>query len=235
MREGQIIVTGSSRGIGAAISTELAARGHSVVGLSRSGATPAGTGVACDLTNEAALMAAIAGVAAQGPIIGLVNNAGAHEATPTRSLTVAAFEAAIRLNSTAVLVACREAQPHLKAAGGGLIINIGSFFEKLGVPQNVAYCASKAAVGAMTRCMAAEWAKDGIRVLTVAPGYIRTDLNSDFLDSEKAKAWIARRVPLGRPGAPEEVARLIALLFCEDIGFLTGETITIDGGQGHAH
>lgn len=234
MPEGTIIVTGASKGIGAAIAIELDRRGLKVAGISRSGASAAGTGHACDVTDERALAATIARIAAAGPVAGLVNNAGAHEAIPTARLAVDAYEATMRLNATAVLVACREAYPHLKV-GGGLIVNMGSFFAELGVPENVAYCASKAAVGAMTRCMAAEWARDGIRVLNVAPGYIRTDLNKDFLDSERARAWLARRVPLGRPGTPEEVARLVAVLFTEEIGFLTGETITVDGGQGHAH
>jgi NAD(P)-dependent dehydrogenase (short-subunit alcohol dehydrogenase family) len=235
MAEGQIIVTGASRGIGAAIAVELTRRGRAVVGLSRGGESAGGQGIACDMTDEAAVTVAIRRIAEAGPVVGLVNNAGAHEATPTARLASAAFEATMRLNAVAVLAASREAYPHLKAAGGGLIVNIGSFFEKLGVPENVAYCASKAAVGAMTRCMAAEWAQDGIRVLNVAPGYIRTDLNRDFLDGERVRAWIGKRVPVGRPGTPDEVGRLVALLFESEIGFLTGETITIDGGQGHAH
>jgi NAD(P)-dependent dehydrogenase (short-subunit alcohol dehydrogenase family) len=141
----------------------------------------------------------------------------------------------MRLNTTAVFVACREVYPHLKAAEEGLIVNIGSFFDKMGVPDNVAYCASKAAVGAITRSLAAEWAKDGIRVLDVAPGYIETDLNRDYLAKEKVRAWLARRIPVGRPGRPEEVARLVGLLFAEKIGFLTGETIYLDGAQAINH
>jgi len=234
MAEGRIVVTGASRGIGAAIAGELARRGHVVIGLSRSGTSVAGAGVACDVTDEAAVARVFATLAAQGPIKGLVNNAGAHAFKPTASLTAAEFESAMRINATSVLVACREVYGALKAAGGGLIVNLGSFFEKLGVPENVGYCASKAAVGAITRCLAAEWAKDNIRVLDVSPGYIRTDLNKDFLDSDRARAWIQRRAPVGRPGTPEEVAKLVALLFAEDIGFLTGATLTIDGGQGHA-
>ncbi len=141
----------------------------------------------------------------------------------------------MRLDATAVMVASREAYPHLKAAGGGTIVNIGSFFDRLGVPGSLAYCAAKAAVAAMTRVLAVEWAPDRIRVLNVAPGYIETDLNRDFLAHSKTQAWISRRVPLGRPGTPEEVARLVALLLDSGLGFLTGETITIDGGQGMNH
>jgi NAD(P)-dependent dehydrogenase (short-subunit alcohol dehydrogenase family) len=134
-----------------------------------------------------------------------------------------------------VFVACREIYPHLKAAGGGTIVNVGSFFDKLGVSENVAYCASKAALGALTRCLAVEWASDNIRVLDVAPGYIETDLNRDFLARDKVKAWLERRVPVGRAGTAEEVARLVGSIFFENIAFLTGETIYLDGGQGMNH
>ena len=118
---------------------------------------------------------------------------------------------------------------------GGIIINIGSFFDKLGVPDNLAYCASKAAVAAMTRCMAVEWARDGIRVVNIAPGYIVTDLNREYLSKEKVGAWLKQRIPVGGPGSAGEVASLVGALCCERIGFLTGETIYVDGGQGINH
>lgn len=235
MSKGQIVVTGASRGIGAAIAAELDRRGFTVAALSRSGEAPAGYGIACDVAEEASVAEAMAGIAARGPVVGLVNNAGIHVATPAASLATAEFERTMRLNTTAVLVACREAYPHLKAAGDGLIVNIGSFFDKMAVPDNLAYCASKAAVGAITRCLAAEWSRDGIRVLDIAPGYIETDLNRDYLAREKVRAWLGKRIPVGRPGRPEEVARLVGMLFAEKIGFLTGETIYLDGGQGIHH
>lgn len=235
MRSGQIIVTGASRGIGESIAVELGRRGFDVAGLSRSGKTAVGTGYECDMTDERAIADAIARVAAKGPIIGLINNAGAHEGKRSSDLSLADFESTMRLNASAVLVACRETYPHLKSAGDSLIVNIGSFFDKLAVVENLAYCASKAAVGAITRCLSAEWARDGIRVLDVAPGYIETDLNRDFLASEKIQAWLKRRVPAGRAGTPQEVARLVGALYVENIAFLTGETIYIDGGQGANH
>ena len=98
----------------------------------------------------------------------------------------------MRINATSVFVASREVYPHLKQAGGGMIVNIGSFFDKIGVKRNLAYCASKAAVGAITRCLAVEWAADNIRVLDVAPGYIDTDLNAEFREKDSVKAWIKR-------------------------------------------
>ena len=232
MSDGQIIVTGASRGIGEAIAIELDRRGFRVAGLSRSGTCLVGSGVVCDMTDETSIVGAIAKVAANGPIFGLVNNAGAHEASPSSGLSLAEFEASMRLNASSVLVACRETYPHLKRSGDALIVNIGSFFDKLAVAENLAYCASKAAVGAMTRCLAAEWAKDGIRVLDVAPGYIETELNREFLSNPKVQGWLARRVPIGRAGAASEVGRLVGALYAERIGFLTGETIYIDGGQG---
>jgi len=232
MSEEQVIVTGASRGIGAAIAVELARGGFTVAALSRSGQTPVGYSLVCDVSDESSLSQAVECVAARGPIVGLVNNAGGHFASPSRDLSAAEFERAMRLNATSVVVACREAYPHLVAAGGGLIVNIGSFFDKLAVPENVGYCASKAAVGAITRCLASEWAKDNIRVLDVAPGYIETDLNRDFLASDKIRTWLAKRAPVGRAGRPEEIARLVGVLFREQIGFLTGETIYVDGGQG---
>ena len=128
----------------------------------------------------------------------------------------------------------RSIYPHLVKAGGGLIVNIGSFFDKVGVKRNVAYCASKAAVGAITRCLAVEWASKNIRVLNVAPGYIETDLNRDAFKGP-LREFLAKRIPGGKHGSPEDIAKLVAALFDEDIPFLTGETIYIDGGQGMAH
>ncbi len=234
MAKGQIIVTGASKGIGAAIAADLAGRGFLVVGLSRSGDTPAGTGMICDMTDEAQIRARFAEIGRQGPITGLVNNAGVHETRPANDLSTEDYDRVMALNATGVMIASREAFPHLKQSRGR-IVNIGSFFDRLGVPNNLAYCATKAAVAAMSRCLAVEWAAHGISVVNVAPGYIETDLNRDFLARDKVKSWLAERVPVQRAGTPDEVARLVGALFAEDIRFLTGETIYIDGGQGMNH
>lgn len=242
MPEGVIAVTGSSRGIGAAIANELAARGYTVACLSRGGGLPdkAHKGgnflcAQCDVTDEASMRDAFAAVVKEaGSLAGLVNNAGVHRETKSSELTTADFEDLMRTNATSVMMVSREAYPHLKATGGGRIVNIGSFFDKIGVIHNLAYCASKAAVGAMTRCLAVEWARDGITVMNVAPGFIETDLNREALQDEKFLAWLKARSPARRPGTPEEVARLVASLFSEDNAFLTGETIYLDGGQSMA-
>ncbi len=234
MAKGQIIVTGASKGIGASIAQMLADRGYDLVCLSRSGTSDVGYAIACDMTDEDAVRAAFEQAAARGSIVGLVNNAGVHIGGSIATLTTAEFEKTFALNTTAVMIAAREAYPHLKSAGG-TIVNIGSFFDKMGVPDNLAYCASKAAVAAMTRCMAVEWARDGIRVMNVAPGYIETDLNKDFLAKEKVQKWMSSRIPTGAPGKPEDVAKLVSAIFDEHINFLTGETIYIDGAQGMNH
>lgn len=241
-----IAVTGASRGIGAGIALELARRGFTVGCLTRKGqgiedadaAAIAGrfVNVACDVTDEASLKSAFADLAAKaGALHGLVNNAGIHRADPSHELATANFEKVMATNATAVFAACREAYPYLVKGGSGIIVNIGSYFDKLGVKRNLAYCASKAAVGAITRCLAVEWAGKGIRVLNVAPGYIVTDLNRKAITEGPLAEFIKKRVPSGTAGTTGDVAKLVAAIFSEDIPFLTGETIYIDGAQGIAH
>lgn len=234
MKQGQIIVTGASRGIGLAIAAELVARGREVVSLSRSGQGTAGRQVVCDMTDEQAVRRCIADIAAAGPIGALVNNAGMHIGGAASRVTVADFERIMTLNATAVMVAAREVHSYMRAHGG-TIVNIGSLFDRIGVPGNLAYCASKAAVGAMTRVMAVEWAKYGIQTINVAPGYIETDLNRDYLAQESMQDFVKARIPAGGPGQPGDVARLVAALITEAIPFLNGETIYIDGAQNINH
>lgn len=247
MKSRNIFLTGASRGIGAVMALELAHRGHRVGCLSRRGTGPEGIEIPDnlrerlwllkgDVIDEATIIDALQAFANEvGSIHGIVNNAGIHITRPSEDQPIAEFDEVMMTNATATFGVCQKAYPHLVAAGGGLVVNIGSFFDKLGVRHNTAYCASKAAVAAITRCLAVEWAGKGIRVMTVAPGYIETDLNKDFLASEKTRAFLASRIPVGGPAKADEVARLVACLFEENIPFLTGETIYLDGGQGIAH
>ena len=240
-----IAVTGASRGIGAAIALELARRGYTVACLSRRGAGPEGDAAAaskdrfvnhaCDVNDEASVRKVFTELAADAALYGLVNNAGIHLDGASHELDTATYERVMQTNATAVFTTCRAAYPHLVAGGGGTIVNIGSFFDKIGVKRNLAYCASKAAVGAITRCLAVEWASKGIRVLDVAPGYVVTDLNRASLESGPVREYIEKRIPGRQPGTVEDIARLVGAIYSEDIPFLTGETIYIDGGQGIAH
>jgi NAD(P)-dependent dehydrogenase (short-subunit alcohol dehydrogenase family) len=240
-----IVVTGASRGIGAAIAVALARQGRHVACLSRSGGLPAGgdglsahwTALAADVTDPAALSTAFRRLADEGwRIAGLVNNAGVHIDAAAAEMTLAQWHQVMDTNATSVLTACQAAYPHLVAAGGGMVVNIGSFFDKLGVKRNLAYCASKAAVGAITRCLAVEWAGQGIRVVDVAPGYIVTDLNAGQMAAGgPLRAYLDKRIPGRVPGRAEDVGELVASLFGRAGAFLTGETIYVDGGQGVAH
>jgi NAD(P)-dependent dehydrogenase (short-subunit alcohol dehydrogenase family) len=233
-----IAVTGASRGIGAAIAEELAVRGFTVGCLSRKGAGPAHERfihAACDVNDEASIGRAFAALADRaGGIAGLVNNAGVHLYGKSAELATAKYEEVMNTNARSVFLCSRAAYPFLER-GGGTIVNIGSFFDKLGVKQNLAYCASKAAVGAITRCLAVEWAAKNIRVHCVAPGYIETEMNAEAIRKGPLGAFLKARVPAGGAGSVQDVARLVAMLFSEEIPYLTGETIYLDGGQGIAH
>jgi len=231
-----IAVTGASRGIGATIAAELVRRGCTVGSLTRKAIGIDGTlPIACDVNDEESLKKAFETLADKaGRIDGLVNNAGVHLYGRSAELPTATWEEVIDTNARSVFLCCREVYPYLERAGG-TIVNIGSFFDKLGVKQNLAYCASKAAVGAITRCLAVEWAVKKIRVLDVAPGYIETELNAEAMRKSALRAFLEARVPTGGPGTVHDVARLVAALMTEDIPFLTGETIYLDGGQGMAH
>jgi NAD(P)-dependent dehydrogenase (short-subunit alcohol dehydrogenase family) len=241
-----IAVTGASRGIGAAIARELARRGYTVACLTRGGRgieegetapelVPRLIPLTCDVTDDKSIVMALAQAAERGGLRGLVNSAGLHGSGTSAHLPASDLRAMLDVNVTGLFVVCREAYPHFKARGGGLIVNLGSFFDRMGVPRNLAYTASKTAVGAITRCLAVEWAKDEITVVNVAPGYIETDLNREFLQRQTVRDYLLPRIPVGRTGRPEEVARLVAALFVEDLPFLTGETIYMDGGQTIAH
>lgn len=243
-----IVVTGGSRGIGAAIANALAQQGRHVACVSRSGALPAvpgappevagrWLGLKADVTDPTALAAVLHRLVADGwHIAGLVNNAGVHIDAASSEMTREVWQQVMDTNASSVVTACQAAYPHLVANGGGLIVNIGSFFDKLGVKRNLAYCASKAAVGAITRVLAVEWAGKRIRVIDVAPGYIVTDLNGDAMaPGGPLRAYLDKRIPGREPGQAADVGALVASLFTPAGAFLTGETIYVDGGQAIAH
>ena len=234
-KQGTEFVTEMDRRVEDFLLEELARRGHLVYGLSRSGTAPAGIAIKCDVTEEAMVRETFARIDTEAAIGGLVNNAGVHLASPAATLATADYETVMAVNATAVMVAAREAFPYLAAHAPAKIINMGSFFDKMGVPDNLAYCASKAAVAAITRCLATEWSSKGISIVNVAPGYVETPLNKDYLGREKIRQWMRERIPLGRVGTAAEVARFIGLLFEDDMPYLTGETIYMDGGHGMNH
>jgi NAD(P)-dependent dehydrogenase (short-subunit alcohol dehydrogenase family) len=242
-----VAVTGANRGIGAAIAIELARTGFTVACLTRQGNIPdtigihcAGSpsnlvGVRCDVTDVDSVRSAIDRVRElPGKLRGLVNCAGIIASGPSASFSVTEFDSLMRTNVTGTFNMCQAIYQPLVDQGDGLIVNIGSLWDQVGVKAYAAYCASKAAVGALTRCLGVEWAKKGIRVIDVAPGYIETDMTAKELQRPATQQFLSSRLPLGRVGQPDEVGRLVAALFTTDIGYLTATTIYIDGGQGAA-
>jgi len=237
-----ILVTGASRGLGAAIAFELAKRGYEVGCISRSGDLPRVEGataevrarwhaLAADVTDRDRMQAVIRSLVERlgVPLRGLVNNAGLHTEEPTVGLPMDEFRRLMEINAVSTLAICQLVHPLLKERGG-VIVNIGSFYDKMGVKRNVSYCASKAAVGAITRCLAVEWAADGIRVIDVAPGYIKTDLNKEAMEGPLG-AYLQKRIPRRSPGEAKDVGVLVSSLFQEGMDFLSGETIYVDGAQ----
>jgi len=243
---GVVAVTGANRGIGAAIAGELLERGFTVACLTRQGiapAPPAGAeeraarlaGIRCDVTDRRSIDSAFEAIARlPGELAGVVNCAGISGGGPSHEFDAGEFESIMRTNVTGTFEVCQAAYPLLAERGGGLIVNIGSFWDQMGVKRYAAYCASKAAVGALTRCLGVEWARKGIRVIDVAPGYVETEMTAEGLQSEATQKFLASRLPGGRVGRPDEIARVVASLFTEDVGFLNATTIYVDGGQGPA-
>jgi len=239
-----IIVTGGSRGIGSSIVRNLATRGYRVACISRKGqgvedaeVTPTCKDLikayACDVTDHQAMSKTVEQIASDhSGICGLVNNAGIHLDGPSVSFEAEKFSTVLGTNVIGPFVLSQIIHPYLCEKGGGLIVSIGSFYDRAGVPKNTAYCASKSAIAAVSRCLAVEWARDNIRVVNVAPGFVETDLNRGYLEKEKFQQYLRSRIPMKRPAQSEEVGQLVGALFSENMPFLTGETIYFDGGQG---
>jgi NAD(P)-dependent dehydrogenase (short-subunit alcohol dehydrogenase family) len=235
------LVTGASRGIGAAIARRLAERGADVVLTARSAdpiaSLAAGLGglgvralaIAADMTDRDSLAALMARVADElGGLDILVNNAGAlPEAKPAGEVTWTEWDSTLGLNLSAPwYLSCRARE--LMTEGGVIVNNAStaSYYPSRGL---VAYNVSKSALVMLTRVLALEWARDGIRVVGVAPGKIDTDLVQPIL------AWAQKRSlplnPMRRLGDDTEVADLVAFLASDEAGYITGVIIPIDGGE----
>lgn len=165
-------------------------------------------------------------VEAHGRLDVLVNNAGLSTAKPFLELTVDDFDVTFEVDVRGSFLAAQAAARHMRdRGGGGSIVNITSVHEHVPRPDFSVYAAAKAALGMLSRGLALELARDGIRVNSVAPGVIATPRNE--ADAEK----LDPQVPLGRPGKPEEVAALVAWLCSEEAAYVTGSSYVIDGGM----
>ena len=239
------LVTGAGRGIGYGIAQALGGAGATVACAARSvdqveaaaAAIRSRSGSArafrFDVTRAKDIATQMEAITqALGPIDILVNNAGTILQKRTIELTDDEWERVLATNLTSMFRLARAVAPSMITRGGGKIINVGSLWGKIGVPQFLAYCVSKAGVDALTRSLSAEWARHGIQVNCLAPGYIRTDFTVDALADERKRALILSRIPLRRLGEPDEVGPLAVYLASPASDFMTGQTIYLDGGQG---
>ena len=238
------ILTGGATGIGRAAARMFVREGADVViaDINETAAAEAVAGLSgkarfirCDVSSEGEVEALFRdGVAQLGGLDVLVNNAGAILFQPIGAFTVESWDRILAINVRAHFLTMKAALPHLRAAGGGSIINTSSLAGLRGAPGGTAYSASKGAVNALTSAAAMEFAPDRIRVNAICPGWIDTPFNDQavaFMGGRKVQEEIIRTfTPLGRQGSPEEVAALMVYLASDESAFVTAQAISINGG-----
>ncbi|WP_255955978.1 SDR family oxidoreductase [Streptomyces odontomachi] len=240
------IVTGGSRGIGAATCVRLASDGHDVAlgyvqdatAAERTAAEVRAAGARCvtvraDTASEADVELLFDTAADQlGPVTGLVNNAAVSgPLTRFTDVETAVLRRVLDVNVLGCLLCCRRAARDMAAAGGGAIVNVSSGAATLGSPgEYVHYAASKAAVDTLTLGLAKELGPDGIRVNAVAPGLVQTDMHAAMGDPDRP-ARMAPEIPLRRAADPAEIAAAIAWLLSADASYTNGAVLRVAGGR----
>lgn len=240
-----VVVTGGAKGIGWATVQSFARSGAIPVlfdrdeaALSEARAVLAGQGVdhlaiAVDITSESAVDAAFAQVmAGHGRIDVLVNNAGIALRRPTVELSAADWQAVVDVNLTAVFLCCRAAARVMLAAGRGAIVNVASIMGLSGggLYPNVSYQSTKGAVVNMTRALAVEWAAQGLRVNSVAPTWVRTELTRGLFGDPALMNRVLDMTPMRCLAEPEDIADAIVFLASDQARMITGHTLPVDGG-----
>ena len=229
-------MTGAGRGIGRAVAVRLAADGFEVVAADRDGASAkdtadavGGRAVECDVADEASV-AALASEVGDGVRV-LVNNAGIWRFTPIAQTSVDDVMDVLRVNVLGTLLCTKHLAPKLQAAGGGSIVNLTSITARAVTPGVGIYPSSKAAIIALTKQTALEYAAAGIRANAVGPGMIVTEGTLVTYGEDEATQQAAGSVlPLGRLGHPADIADVIAFLASDDARYVTGQVIFVDGG-----
>ena len=237
------LVTGSGQGIGFALARGLAEAGASLVlngrdaaKLDRAAETLRAEGhsveaAAFDVTDQAAVADAIGQIAAAGPIDILVNNAGIQRRGPLDTFPAETWHEVMRTNLDSVFFVGQAVAKRMIPRGQGKIINVCSAQSELGRPSIAPYAASKGAVKMLTKGMCADWARHGLQINGLAPGYFATELTKTLVEDAAFTAWLAARTPAGRWGRVEELAGAAVFLASAASDFVNGQIIYVDGGM----
>ncbi len=241
-----VLVTGSSRGIGAEVAKVLAGFGLKVWINYRSGAEAAeavkaeivaaggaADVIGFDVSDEAAFTDAVKQIVeSDGELSYLVNNAGITNDKLALRMKTEDFMSVINANLTSAFVGCREAMKVMRKKKFGAVVNIASIVGETGNAGQTNYSASKGGVIAMTKSFAIEAASSGIRYNAITPGFIATDMTEEL--SDEVKASFTSKIPMNRFGYPKEVAEAVAFLLSDHAGYITGETLKVNGGMNMA-
>lgn len=225
------LITGASKGIGRAVSQQLAAQGHTVIGVARGhDASFPGSLFSIDLSERGATDAALADLARTYAFDGVVNNVGLARMHQVGSIDLSDVDDIFRTNIHPTIQTVNALLPGMKARGWGRIVNIGSLVS-LGARDRSAYAAAKAAITSLTRTWALELAGTGITVNNVAPGPVETELfRQNTPAGSEAEMRFLALVPMQRLGTPDELAAAAAYFLSEAAGYTTGQTLFVDGG-----
>ena len=234
-----VLVTGASRGIGAAIADALASAGYRVAGTATSEAGAAaigerlgasGQGFVLDVSDDVSVEAGLAAVTeALGAPQVLVNNAGITRDNLLMRMKPEEWDAVMDTNVGGLYRLCRRVLRPMMKARKGRIVNVSSVIARMGNAGQSNYAASKAAIEGFTRALAQEVGSRGITVNAVAPGFIETEMTDGI--SEGQREQLLARVPLGRLGSPEEIAAVVVFLASDAAAYVTGETLHVNGGM----
>ena len=238
------IITGASKGLGKAMALALAGAGATVALVSRDeaklhavaqqirdagGCVEVFSADVSDETQVARVRDAVAGKFGNALHI-LINNAGINIRKPITDFTLSEWKSVMDTNLTSVFLLCRAFVPLMKGQGYGRIINLTSMMSHISLPGRTAYSASKTALLGFNRALALELAADKITVNGISPGVCDTEINAPLMQNAELRAEFLAKIPVGRWGQPEEIAKLAVYLCSEDAGYITGTDVVIDGG-----